>query len=167
MGSPLGSVTAWHSSSGRQPKFAALNRGRHLDSTGRPSRWALAHIASYLCYPHCHLLLQGCLSLMNQVLHCYHTAGLNTLATASVNHPALLAVCPQHLWQTRSCSASCLYASLFCLPSVWFCLMFAHCSRNHIHLAFSSWLFMAAVHSRCGYYIFVLFLSSFFRFFLA
>jgi len=25
---------------------AALNRGRHLHSTGRPSRWALAHISS-------------------------------------------------------------------------------------------------------------------------
>ena len=32
------------SSSGHQPKFAALNRGRHLYSAGRPSRWALAHI---------------------------------------------------------------------------------------------------------------------------
>jgi len=42
--SHLGSVTARHSSSGRQPNFAALNRGRHLYSTGRPSRWALAHI---------------------------------------------------------------------------------------------------------------------------
>jgi len=30
--------------SGRQPNFAALNRGRHLYSAGRPSRWALAHI---------------------------------------------------------------------------------------------------------------------------
>jgi len=30
--------------SGRQPNFAALNRGRHLCSAGRPSRWALAHI---------------------------------------------------------------------------------------------------------------------------
>jgi len=28
----------------RQPNFAALNRGRHLCSAGRPSRWALAHI---------------------------------------------------------------------------------------------------------------------------
>ena len=27
---------------------AALNRGRHLYSTGRPSRWALAHISSNL-----------------------------------------------------------------------------------------------------------------------
>ena len=28
----------------RQPNFAALNRGRHLWSAGRPSRWALAYI---------------------------------------------------------------------------------------------------------------------------
>jgi len=41
-----GSVTARHSSSGRQPNFAALNRGHHLYSAGRPSRWALAHISS-------------------------------------------------------------------------------------------------------------------------
>ena len=27
---------------------AALNRGRHLHSAGRPSRWALAHISSWL-----------------------------------------------------------------------------------------------------------------------
>ena len=31
-------------SRGRQPNFAALNRGRHLYSAGRPSSWALAHI---------------------------------------------------------------------------------------------------------------------------
>ena len=38
------------SSSGRQPNFAALNRGRHLYSAGRPPRWALAHISSlFLC----------------------------------------------------------------------------------------------------------------------
>jgi len=40
----LGSVTARHSSSGRRPNCAALNRGCHLYSAGRPSRWALAHI---------------------------------------------------------------------------------------------------------------------------
>ena len=39
----IGSVTAQHSSSGRQPNFAALSRERHLYLTGRPSRWALAH----------------------------------------------------------------------------------------------------------------------------
>ena len=32
------------STSGRQPNFAALNRGRHLCLAGRPSGWALAHI---------------------------------------------------------------------------------------------------------------------------
>jgi len=37
-------------SSGRQPNFAALNRGMcHLYSAGRPSRWALAHILVYVC----------------------------------------------------------------------------------------------------------------------
>jgi len=33
----------------------ALNRGRHLYSAGRPSRWALAHISSY------HLFYHSCL----------------------------------------------------------------------------------------------------------
>jgi len=47
--SRLGSVTAWHSSIGHQPNFAALNRGRHLYSAGRPSRWALAHILVIFC----------------------------------------------------------------------------------------------------------------------
>ena len=42
--SPIGSLTARHSSSGREPNFAALSTGRHLYSTGPPSRWALAHI---------------------------------------------------------------------------------------------------------------------------
>ena len=42
--SRLGSVTARHSSTGRQPNFAALNRGHHLYLAGRASRWALAHI---------------------------------------------------------------------------------------------------------------------------
>ena len=46
--SRLGSVTARHSSIGRQPNFAALNRGRHIYSAGQPSRWALAHISSFI-----------------------------------------------------------------------------------------------------------------------
>jgi len=44
----LGSRTARDSSSGRQPHFAALNRAYHLYSAGWPSRWALAHISSFL-----------------------------------------------------------------------------------------------------------------------
>jgi len=43
-----GSVTARYSSSGRQPNIAALNRGRHLYSVGRPLRLALTHISSLL-----------------------------------------------------------------------------------------------------------------------
>jgi len=42
--SRLGSITARHSSSVRQPNFAALNRGHHLCLAERPSRCALAHI---------------------------------------------------------------------------------------------------------------------------
>ena len=42
--SSLGSVNARHSSIGRQPNFAVLNRGLHLYSARRPSRWASAHI---------------------------------------------------------------------------------------------------------------------------
>jgi len=38
------------SCSGRQPNFAALNRGHHLCSAWRPSGWALAHILVLLFY---------------------------------------------------------------------------------------------------------------------
>ena len=37
-------------SSGRQPNFVALNRGRHLCLAGRPSRWALTHISGSLSF---------------------------------------------------------------------------------------------------------------------
>ena len=46
--SRLGSVTARQSNRGRQANFAALNRGRHLYSAGRPSR--LAHILVLVCF---------------------------------------------------------------------------------------------------------------------
>jgi len=52
--SHLGSVTARHSIIGRQPNFAALNRGRHLYSAGQPSHWALAHVSSFAYnFPKC------------------------------------------------------------------------------------------------------------------
>ena len=41
--SPLGRVTEWHSVVSVS-QTAALNRGHHLYSAGRPSRWALVHI---------------------------------------------------------------------------------------------------------------------------
>jgi len=46
-----GSVTALHSSNGRQANFAALNRRRHLYLVRRPSRWALPTHASYILDP--------------------------------------------------------------------------------------------------------------------
>jgi len=48
--SRLGSVTALHFIRGCQPNSAALNRGRHLYSARRPSRWALAHILVWAYY---------------------------------------------------------------------------------------------------------------------
>jgi len=53
--SHLGSLTAQHSSIGRQPHFAVLNRGRHLCSAGWPSRWAMTHISSCYCLCQCWL----------------------------------------------------------------------------------------------------------------
>jgi len=48
--SRLGNVTARHSGRGSPPNFAALNRGRHLFSAGRPSRLALAYISSLFSF---------------------------------------------------------------------------------------------------------------------
>jgi len=52
----IGSVTARHSSSGRQPNFAASYKdwnygtfAKGLYSVGRPSRWASAHITVLIC----------------------------------------------------------------------------------------------------------------------
>ena len=41
-------------SSERQPNFAALNRGRHLSSAGRPSSWAIGPHSSLICWS-CHV----------------------------------------------------------------------------------------------------------------
>ena len=69
--SHLGSVTARHSSSGCQPNFAALNRGRHLCLAGRPSRWALAHISSSIFF---YLLSFSSPNLSRRRLDVYHTS---------------------------------------------------------------------------------------------
>ena len=42
--SHCGAAQSWRRE--RQPNLAALNRGRHLYSAGRPSRWELTHISS-------------------------------------------------------------------------------------------------------------------------
>jgi len=47
----IDNVTTRHSSSVRQPNFAAFSRGRHVYSAGPPSRGASAHILVYLYSP--------------------------------------------------------------------------------------------------------------------
>jgi len=70
----IGSVTARHSSSGRQPNFAALSRGRHLYSAGRPSRWTLAHIL-VLFFTHsvdCYHISRSCIkSFIRPIMYCH------------------------------------------------------------------------------------------------
>jgi len=74
-------VTARHSSSGRQPNFAALNRRRYLYCTGRPSRWALASIlvfAIFLSYARVELLL---ISLQGLSVECIPMAEYHVYIT--------------------------------------------------------------------------------------
>jgi len=88
---PLGSVTAQQSSSARQPNFAALDRGRHLYSAGRPSRWALAHISSSYM-PLVHILkdqiVQYFVSRMHVVMtaHCWIQASTDKITVISTVH---------------------------------------------------------------------------------
>jgi len=54
--SRLGSVTARHSGSGRQPNFAALNRGRHLCSAhGENQKWIGLEMAEILAIENFHI----------------------------------------------------------------------------------------------------------------
>jgi len=91
--SRLGSVTARHSSSGRQPKFAALNRGRHLHSAGRPSRWVLAHILgctgatrqSFVMVPRLRIFGQFLRSVFS-ARHVQHTSDLHSKLALRPHH---------------------------------------------------------------------------------
>ena len=56
----------------RQPNFAALNRGCHLSSAGRPSGWALAHTHSSLFF--FFLLLLSSPNLRSRRLDVCHTS---------------------------------------------------------------------------------------------
>jgi len=100
--SRLGSVTAWHSSSGRQPNLAALNRGHHLYSEGRPSRWALAHIlVTHIC---CLLYRRFCLSYTyRQLLRGITTfSAVNALKQRHAHRPicARMTVTVRRKWST-------------------------------------------------------------------
>jgi len=88
--SRLDSVTARHSGSGRQPNFAALNRGRHLYSAEWTSRWALAHISSYDCCPIISFSYYSCIGLY------YGTQIFSYRATLPVMRSLLLAFMPHY-----------------------------------------------------------------------
>ena len=74
-------------SSGRQPSFAALNRGRHLCWAGRPSRWALTHILVLIC----------CVCVIVRFLRRAAMLALQALYYGiSVRLSVRLSVCPSH-----------------------------------------------------------------------
>ena len=78
-------LAARHSSIGRQPNFAALNRGRHVRSAGRPSRLALAHfLVSHktvgpILSDRCPVCLSVCLSLCPVCLSCLSVSNVGVL----------------------------------------------------------------------------------------
>jgi len=84
--SRLGSVTARYSNSGRQPNFAVLNRGCHLYSAGRPSRWASAHILVSVNFRAAQSLTAiSCSCLYKHNVFCDISHGSVNLAVASTN----------------------------------------------------------------------------------
>ena len=130
----LGSVTARHSSSGCQPNFAVFNRGRHVSSAGRPSRWALAHILVSVCG----LLTEGRINRMTKSLEMRvflltlsgdsdmgDTATLCVVGTVGRTFVGLLTDCwgvwvfsdlisLAHLSKHKMCSAGLAFALLLC-----------------------------------------------------
>jgi len=108
----LGSVTARHSSSGCQPNFAAFNRGRHLSSAGRPSRWALAHILFDWRPQKSHDKIAG-------------NARISALIIWGQWHGDI--VCCWHCWQ-NICRPT--YWLLRCVSFQWFDQFIAHLSKH-------------------------------------
>jgi len=63
----------------------ALNRGRHLCSAGRPSRWALAHISSCHFYDESRV---GCSVVVDDGFRCCE----KTMQVMRANHDAILTI---------------------------------------------------------------------------
>jgi len=98
----LGIVATRHSNSGRQPNFAALDRGRHLYSAGWPSRWASAHILVMValcnradhyfvflfCYSVLLLLVNACFCCVR--LNLFNTMTRGWLGRTSLQWPIFL-----------------------------------------------------------------------------
>ena len=68
--SRLGSITTRHSSSGRQPNFAELNRGCHLYSAGRPITLGIGpHSSLYFSHHHHHVACPPDVAVPMSLLH--------------------------------------------------------------------------------------------------
>jgi len=118
----LGSVTGRHSSSGRQPNFAALNRGRHIYSAGRSSRWALAHI---LVLP-TSVLWKCCFGIKDGWP--VDTVALKILMVGLVNVAWL------ELLEAESCSQCCnvdVLLCFYCLVLLEWCKPWPHVTTCH------------------------------------
>jgi len=143
------SVDCTACSSGRQPNFAALNRGRHLLSTGRPSHWALAHISSwFLCSryqlrswlgrasPKWAVLCQvGCKTLTRSVHACiyFDTVGCKFHGGFACRHPQRDRVC---VWP-RYCDNCIQFVSVS-----WQISSSAHETRGPFHVSVSELTFI-------------------------
>jgi len=106
-------------SSGRQPNFAALNRGRHYDySAGRSSRWALAYISSSSFFPR---LISAAADWMSAIGPYFHTwCGLSANLRCSLSFEPLVIIinlslhfCASNFCQKfRGCSNTLLVTAL-------------------------------------------------------
>jgi len=172
--SRLGSVTARHLVVGVS-QTVALNRGLHLYSAGRPSRWALAHISSYyywktsmlnkLC---CSFRFVVCLSSL-LIFPCTIESRSSLLA------PAHLGVVPERAVKWLWCGMVVIKSDSDAYRYWW------HCCWYLLAEAWKRQWWVEASHPCClnlwspyvigqTIYIFILFLSSsssFFFFFLA
>ena len=83
---------------------AALNRGSHLYSAGRPSRWALAHISSFNWF-----------GVLAAVLHGTLVVGVSQTAAFNRGHHLYSAGRPSG-WALAHISSYCRYCIVHCVP---------------------------------------------------
>jgi len=155
--SRFGSVTARHSSSVRQPHFAALNRGRHLYSAGGPSRWALAQtLVSNISAE---------ISKSVPVFQSYSTPKMGRFWVCILRVAIAIAISPTHMMCNTFIVSVVFVKLLFLRPPyvIRQAIIFSSCGFFL--------LLMAALRSRGAHYVFalwflllvlVLLLSSFF-----
>jgi len=127
--SRLGSVTARHSSSGRQPNFAALKRGRHLHSAGRPSRWALTHISSSFIYYRSRKRSTHVLLKFKEHVLCFLLSCVFVVKICNTKCDAFFIAIFSQLYSLQYCVAFAI--AILCFN--WLCLHVGNPTYNSIH----------------------------------